>query len=92
MPGDKRTAVPIDVDPGTVPDLPALSEVGMRDDRDNVLPWQAEQLERLGYEGPPPCDRFEAQAFIDRLKPAKAEPEPDDPNDLTPEQLDEVYR
>lgn len=81
----------IDVDPADVPDHPALREVGMRDSRDDVLPWQAQQLERLGCEGPPPRDRFEAQAFIDAVRPAKATPEPADPNDLSTAQLDAIY-
>jgi hypothetical protein len=84
-------STPIDVDPATVPDLPALAEVGMRDARDDVLPWQAQQLERLGYEGPPPRDRFEAQEFIDRLKPSKAAPRAQDADDLTADQLDAMY-
>lgn len=85
-------SVPIDVHPATVPDLPGLKDVGMRDARDDVFPWQAQQLERLGYQGPPPRDHFEAQYFLDQLKPAKESPvHADDPNDLSAAQLDEMY-
>jgi hypothetical protein len=80
-----------DVNPADVPDLPGLKDVAARDARDDVFPWQVQQLERLGYEGLPQRDHFEAQAFIDRLKPEPSAPVPDDPNDLTAAQLDEMY-
>jgi hypothetical protein len=85
-------SAPIDVDPATVPDLPGLKDVAMRDARDDVWPWQSQALERLGYQGPTPRDHFEAQAFLDRLKPTKeSSVQADDPNDLSAAQLDEMY-
>ena len=89
---DRTTYDPaIDVDPATVPDLPGLKDAAPRDSWDDVFPWQAQQLERLGYQGPAPRDHFEAQAFIDQLKPAKSVPQANDPDDLSAAQLDEMY-